>query len=227
MARPKIRMFVLLAAAMLGLSLASVGHAEAEPGHTDSIIDMKRFRLVERESGPVNYYDVVDAPDLPFIRARYRPPYKTAVLGVQIADADRKAVRHVRWMWRATALPRGGDECAAGHEDSAAVVYLTWKRGFRWYTLKYVWSAVGAKGETCARRRSPFVAQDTVILRTGGPLDSWRSEDIDLAGEFRRHFENGDSSAEVPDFVGIGIMSDGDQTESESGADYAQFVLAR
>jgi hypothetical protein len=212
-----------LAVALPVVSTALPAHAES----TESIVDVKRFRIVDRESGPVNYYSVVDAPDLPFIHARYKPSWKTAVLGIQIAEADRKTARHVRWMWRATALPRGGNECASGVEDSAAVVYLTWKRGFRWYTLKYVWSGVGPKGETCARKRNPFVAQDTVILESGGALDAWRGEDIDLQGEFRRHFENGDPNAEVPDFVGIGIMTDGDQTESESGADYAQFVLAR
>ena len=30
---------------------------------------------------------------------------------------------------------------------------------------------------------------------------------------------------DVPDFVGIGLMSDGDQTNSVSAADYAGFVL--
>jgi hypothetical protein len=31
----------------------------------------------------------------------------------------------------------------------------------------------------------------------------------------------------VPDFMGVGIMSDGDQTRSDSSADYADFVLDR
>jgi hypothetical protein len=50
---------------------------------------------------------------------------------------------------------------------------------------------------------------------------------IDLKGAFRRHFENGDPRAEVPSFMGVGIMTDGDQTNSRSVADYAQFVLYR
>ncbi len=123
-------------------------------------------------------------------------------------------------------MPRDGDECAPGKGDSAAVVYVTWKHALRYYTLKYVWSAVGTKGRVCDKKRNPFVAQDTVILESGAPLDVWRTETLDLKSEFRKHFADGDPHADVPDFMGIGIMSDGDQTHSESSADFGAFVLA-
>jgi hypothetical protein len=164
---------------------------------------------------------------LEFIRARYLPNEKTTVLGFAVADTDRPKARALRWSWRALALPRGGDECTEGRTDSAAVVYVTWRRMLRWYTIKYVWSAVGARGGVCDRRRTPFTAQDTVILESGGPLGVWADEAIDLRAEFRKHFENARPDAAVPDFIGVGIMTDGDQTHSESAADYAQFVLSR
>ena len=185
------------------------------------------FRVVERESGPTNYYRLHKNADPPFIRAEYHPPYETTVLAVQVADADRAPARVLSWRWRALALPKGGNECQAGKGDSAAVIYLSWRRGLRWYTLKYVWSAVGTKGAVCDEKSSPFVAQKTVVLESGAPLDVWKSERIDLKAEFRKHFENADPSASVPDFLGIGIMSDGDQTRSDSSADYADFVLER
>ena len=52
-----------------------------------------------------------------------------------------------------------------------------------------------------------------------------RDEEIDPSAEFRAHFEGGNTNADVPDFVGLGIMSDGDQTKSISAADYAAFAL--
>jgi len=143
------------------------------------------------------------------------------------ADADRERARTLKWSWRAVTLPSGGNECANGKGDSAAVVYATWKRGLRYYTLKYVWSAVGPKGAVCDQKRNPFVAQDTVVLESGGPLGEWRTESVDLKAEFRKHFEKGDPNASVPDFLGVAIMTDGDQTKSESVADYADFVLGR
>jgi hypothetical protein len=97
----------------------------------------------------------------------------------------------------------------------------------RWYTLKYVFGTGAPEGTVCHRKRSPFAAQDTIVLRSGGPLGAWRDQEIDLGEEFRNHFENGDARAAVPDLAGIGILTDGDQTRSESVADYAGFVLIR
>jgi DUF3047 family protein len=188
-------------------------------------IGCDQWRIVARESGPDNYYVIVHDPEMSFVRGRYAPPEKTAVLGYQIADGERSKVRTLRWKWRAVSLPRGGNECAEGRQDSAAVVYVTYKRMFRWYTLKYVWSSVGPKGVTCDRHRNPFSAQDTVILESGGPTGEWKTEDIDLRAEFRAHFEDGRADADVPPLVGVGLMSDGDATKSVSAADYADFVL--
>jgi hypothetical protein len=212
-------------AASLALSSAyRVRAGDPRPLH-EVAIDVKAWRIVERESGPDNYYSVVRDPPISFIRAHYRPPARTAVLGYEVAGDDRSRVRRARWKWRAMALPRGGNECDSGKGDSAAVVYLTWKRGLRWYTLKYVWSSVGPKGSICDRKRNLFSAQDTIIVETGGPLDVWKSEEVDLKAEFRAHFEDGRADADVPSFVGVGIMSDGDQTQSDSAADYADFAL--
>jgi Protein of unknown function (DUF3047) len=171
----------------------------------------------------VNYYRVEAGPPA-FIRSRYEPGYKTAVVGFDAKEWQVRATQ-LRWTWRALVLPRGGDECKPGRGDSAAVVYVSWKRALRYYTLKYVWSAVGARGAVCDKKRNPFLAQDTVILESGAPLDGWKSVNLDLRAEFRKHFEGGDPSAEVPDLFGIGLMSDGDQTESVSSADFADFML--
>ncbi len=66
-----------------------------------------------------------------------------------------------------------------------------------------------------------------MVLESGGPLGAWQNEEIDLATEYRRHFENNDPKDDLPDFVGIGLMTDGDQTKSESAADYGTFTLVR
>ena len=208
---------MLLLAPTLASSAAAAG--------PELVIEPSAWRVVERESGPDNYYRVTKEADATVVRARYLPPMKTPVLGWQAPDAARAKAKTLRWRWRARVLPKGGDECQKGKGDSAAVTYVTWKRGLRYYTLKYVWTATGPKGRVCARKRNPFVAQDTVLLAAGPPLDVWQSVELDLRSEFRKHFADGDASADVPDFVGIGIMSDGDQTQSESSADYGRFVL--
>jgi hypothetical protein len=184
------------------------------------------FRVVEQESGPVNYYSVLREGERTFVRSHYTPPLKTVVLGWKTPEQERQAARRLRWSWRAQVLPIGGDECTDGKGDSAAVVYVTWKATVRYFTLKYVWSTAGTKGRVCKSKRNPFVAQDTVILESGPPLNVWRTVDLDLKSEFRKHFEGGDPNAKVPDFVGIGLMSDGDQTHSPSSADYGSFEIS-
>jgi hypothetical protein len=210
---------------LLGL-LALVAPLRAAPP-AELSLPMHGFRLVEEKSGPVNYYKLFKNASPAHLRAEYRPGLETAVMGFQLPDEDRSRAKKLRWSWRAITLPKGGNECKDGKGDSAAVIYATWKRGLRWYTLKYVWSAVGAKGAVCDRKRNPFVAQDTIILRSGGPLNEWKTEQIDLRAEFRKHFEDGDPNADVPNFVGVGLMTDGDQTDSPSAADYADFVITR
>jgi hypothetical protein len=217
-------------AIVLSLALSAEPPARgASPAARELAIDATEWRVVESQSGPDDYYVVMhDASSSPsaFIRSRYRPPEATTVIGHEVPDPEREAVRSVRWRWRAITLPVGGNECADGKQDSAAVVYLTYKRGLRWYTLKYVWSSVGPRATTCDRKRGVLSAQDTTILESGGPLGVWKDERIDLQAEFRAHFEDGRADADVPPFVGIGLMSDGDQTKSESSADFADFVLS-
>jgi hypothetical protein len=212
---------LLLAAA------SSARTARGDGNRSEVRLDVIRWQVIARRSGPVNYYQAVNDPAMPFVRAQYRPPESTTVLGFQVADADRKTAARLRWQWRALALPRGGDECVHGRRDSAAVVYATWKALIRWYTLKFVWSSVGVRGAVCDRKRNPFLAQETVALESGGPTGVWRQEDVDLKAEFRRHFDDGDPRGDVPDFVGVGIMTDGDDTQTDSAADYADFVLVR
>ena len=95
----------------------------------------------------------------------------------------------------------------------------------RWYSLKFIWSSEAPLGATCNRMRNPFVASDSIVLRTGRVSTGWVEETIDPEELFRQHFSNGDPRSEVPELQGIGLMSDGDQTGSISAADYAGFVL--
>ena len=185
------------------------------------------WRVVKRESGPVNYYSLRKDAETPYVRGSYKPPLETVVLGYEVPDNDRTRVRYLHWKWRAITLPVGGDECAKDKGDSAAVVYVSWRRFMRWYALKFVWSSVGPKGAVCDKRSNLFMAQHTVILESGAPTNQWRNEVIDLDAEYRKHFADGDSKADVPDFMGVGLMTDGDQTQSESVADYAEFRLTR
>jgi hypothetical protein len=214
--------FVL--ASVLGLPL---GRAHAEPPATAvRALDVRSFRPVEGPtSGPAVYYRVEEWPTGVGLVGRYRPPMETVTMGIDVPEDLRGRVREVRWRWRVRTFPIGGDECTPGRGDSAASVSLAFKRGLKWYVLRYVWSPLTPAGSVCDPKRSMFVARDIIVLKSGGLPDVWREETVDVRRAFVDHFEDGDLAADVPDLVGIGVMTDGDQTNSESAADWAGFEL--
>jgi len=63
------------------------------------------------------------------------------------------------------------------------------------------------------------------VRETGAGSGEWVTEQIDLHRAFLSHFGQGKRDATVPDLVGVGIMSDGDQTNSPSGADWTGFEV--
>jgi len=217
--------------------LALAPHLKAADGASQARsfpLDVHEFRVLGQDYDPENpgrevktYYRVIDDAGQSFIHGAYVAPIDTVTLFHEVPAQLRQGVRAMRWRWRALALPHQGNECVDGLGDSAAAVYVTWKRGLRWYSLKFVWSTDAALGATCNRMRNPLVASDSIILRTGPPTGEWVEEMIDPEALFREHFAGGDPNAEVPELQGIGVMSDGDQTRSLSSADYAGFVLCK
>lgn len=184
-------------------------------------LDVRAFQVLERDSGPENYYRVIDPGAELFIRGVYTAPLHTVTLFAPVPDRFRTGARRIRWRWRAIELPAGGNECVEGRGDSAAAVYVTWKRGLRWYSLKFVWSTAAPLGATCNSIRNPLVASDSIVLRSGGGGSRWVEEEIDPDALFRQHF-----GGEVPELQGLGLLTDGDQTRSTSVADYTGFEIS-
>jgi hypothetical protein len=181
------------------------------------------LQVLKRDSGPVNYYKTIEAGADSYVRADYQPPLKTVALFQALPDNFRKGVKLARWRWRALVLPLHGNECANGKGDSAAAVYMTWKSGLRFYSLKFIWSAEAKVGDICNKKRNPFVFSDSIILRTGTTSSEWVTEEIDPNALFQKHFIDTGETDTLPEFQGFGILTDGDQTLSESSADYAGF----
>jgi hypothetical protein len=206
--------------------LASAGWFGPDGGEAlvHTRMDVHHFRVIERESGGVNYYHVIEQPEGAILHAQYRPTLDSVTLGMEMPENLRPRVKLLRWRWRVQTFPLHGNDCGSAG-DSAAAVFVTFKRGMKYYTLKYDWSTEGVKGTVCDQRRSMFYARDTILLESGGPTNVWVEESIDPRAEFLRHFEPNGTFSDVPDLVGIGLMTDGDQTKSHAEADYGFFVV--
>ena len=224
--QPGRQLAARVVAAVVGLAAFGAAAGAPAPAGTRAYpVDVHRFAVLERDSGPVSYYSLIEDPLNPFIRGVYRPPLETVTLFADVGDGLRSGVERIRFRWRPWVLPVDGDECVDGRGDAAANVYIVWKRGWRWYSVKLVWSSVGTVGTTCRGTRNPLVASDSVIIRSGPPTGEWREEEVDPAALFRAHFEGGNPNAEVPELQGIGILTDGDQTHTIAAADYAGFAV--
>jgi hypothetical protein len=188
-------------------------------------LDLSALKVLQRDSGPVNYYRTIwDGADS-FIRADYQPGMQTVTLFEPLPDLFRRGVRKFRWRWRALVLPKNGNECANGLGDSAAAVYVTWKRGLRWYSLKFIWSTDAKVGQVCNKQRNPFVFSDSIVLHSGQTSAEWVEEEVDPEALFQQHFIDTGDTDYLPELQGIGILTDGDQTNSQSSADYAGFEM--
>lgn len=189
-------------------------------------LEVTDFRPIEGPTAPeAVYYRVVD-DDGPMLRSSYRPDQATVTMGVEIPKELRNRIARVRWRWRVRTFPQEGNECMGGaHSDSAASTFIAWKRGLKWYVLKYSWSTIGTPGQVCDKKRTLLLVRDTILLESDGRPGTWHTEIVDVRRAFIDHFARGDPHADIPDLVGIGLMTDGDQSHSESGADWTGFEV--
>lgn len=213
-------------AVVLGLLADGQAAADQLPDSTAVALDVHEFHPVEGpSSGPAVYYRVVEQPDGPLLQGNYHPGMESVTMGIRVPDHLAHRARRLRWTWRAQAFPEHGDECRRGSGDSAASVLVAFKRGAKWYVLKYVWSSASPLGAVCDKKRTLLLARDTIVLERGGAPGTLRREVVDVRRAFIDHFAGGDENADVPDLVGIAVMTDGDQTRSESGAAWMGFEL--
>jgi hypothetical protein len=208
----------LLVLVALGAAPLSAGGGEHQVS-----ISPRSFKVLEQDSGPVNYYSVQTEGDTVFLHAAYKPGLATVVLAAVVPEEARKGVSRVSWRWRVHSLPKDSNDCGPGFSDSGAAVFLTFKSGMKYKILKYVWSTNGTVGSFCQSKRGWFLDRDTILLHVGGPLDVWQTEEVNPRADYAKHFET--KLEEVPDLVGVAVMTDGDQSNSVVESDYADFLV--
>ena len=190
----------------------------------DVPLDIRSFQVVKQSSGPDDYYQVETGPDGSYLHAAYKPPMDTTVRGIEAPEEFKRTLQGVRWRWRVKSFPKGGDECNPDVGDSAAGVFgASFKAGLKVMVIKYVWNATGKAGKTCELANNPFFAKRIIVLRVAGATDTWHTEEVDPRADFVRYF--GGKLVDVPDFIGLAVLTDGDATKSQVEADYADFAL--
>jgi hypothetical protein len=183
------------------------------------------WRVLSLFSGKINYYYFADEDGRKIIRSKYFPPIKSVVLYYKLKEHLR--VKKASWKWRAMRFPEGADETINKKNDSVAGVYVYFKRPARQFILKYVWSSKLPAGWSHESSKSNYFNKMRLIVLEGPPkvTGEWKTETVDLEADFRKYFQWKDK--DVPDVYGVGILTDGDDTQTPSEGDYADFKLER
>lgn len=122
------------------------------------------------------------------------------------------------WCWRATSLPPGGNERVNHLNDSAAGVYAMFSKNWLGIPqqIKYVWSTTLPVGTV--DRRKKFARPYFFVVESGtDQLGRWTFEQVDLHENFTRVYGGKPNRRSL----GIGVLTDGNNTDAHVAADYA------
>lgn len=142
----------------------------------------------------------------------------------QVGEWNANEYPVLSWRWRATVLPEGGDERIGSKNDSSVAVYVVLDQNFIGVpkTLKYVWSTTVPIGTHY--RREGIGRPHVIVLESGKEkLGQWVEESVDVHADYIRIF----GKKPPRKAVGIGILTDGNATGTDSKGDYDDFVVHR
>jgi hypothetical protein len=180
------------------------------------------WKRLPQYSGPDIYYRILNEDGMTFLRAEYKPKYKTTIFYRKLPKIPSK-YKKLKFKWRVYKFPAGADETIEGRMDSAASVYLFFKDGLKKYVIKYIFSQAHKKGFNFRSSDSNFLNKLHIVVLEDryNDVGKWLEEEVDFYEDFKRYFEK----EEVPPLMGIGVLSDGDGTKQEVIADYGDFIL--
>jgi hypothetical protein len=125
----------------------------------------------------------------------------------------------LQWRWRAVHFPTGSDERENGRNDSVLGLYVIFGQVPFIKTIKYVWSdrlPVGA----CFPSPHSSTTRIMVVRSGRSQQGAWVTESRDVLADYIQIYGEGDKN---PVALGIGLLTDSDDTRSRAVGDYAEF----
>lgn len=131
---------------------------------------------------------------------------------------DVKKYPVLEWCWRGRLLPKNGYEKRQSTNDVTVGLYVVYPiRTFIPDTLKYNWSTTLPVG---TEFYNGFAGKNKIHVVESGDvnLGKWVIERRNVLEEYKRRFDREPSNP-----LGIGVITDADNTKSASSGDYAYF----
>jgi len=147
---------------------------------------------------------------------------------VKKIEVDLVEYPYLNWKWRATTLPKNGDESVKASCDVAAsiAVILNTNQFFP-KSIKYSWSSTLEKNSLT---ESPFAfwpsSCDIRVMESGDEnLGVWKREKINVLADYKR--VNNLTSVDSKVIYAIVLMTDSDNTQTLSAADYDDIYFSK
>ncbi len=147
---------------------------------------------------------------------------------VKQIEVDLVEYPYLNWKWRATTLPKNGDESVKANCDVAAsiAVILNTNRFFP-KSIKYSWSTTLEKDSLT---ESPFAfwpsSCDIRVMESGAQnLGKWQTEKINVLADYQQF--NDLQKVDTKLVYAIVIMTDSDNTETLSAANYDDIYFSK
>lgn len=125
----------------------------------------------------------------------------------------------LQWRWRAIHFPTGSDERVKGRNDSVLGLYVIFGHLPGIKTIKYIWSDTLPVGSSFP---SPYSSSTRIVVVRSGRAQqgAWITESRDVLADYVRFYGEEDRK---PVALGIGLLTDSDDTNSRAVGDYAEF----
>jgi hypothetical protein len=139
---------------------------------------------------------------------------QSGMLATHLAQVDLHQTPILRWRWRATTLPIGGDGRVPERDDQAIAIYVSTGGALRQKSIAYRWETdtpVGTEGE--ASYAAGIVKTKWIAVRNAKDAGSFFVEERNVARDFERAF------GFVPDEVSIGVTCNSQYTGTSAAAE--------
>lgn len=194
------------------------------------------FPNIDRHSN----YQLVQDDGVQVVRAHTNDSASGLIARLRVEPGEQLLLR---WQWKVSGVYDRGDAYSKDGDDYPARIYVAFefqpqqagfferlKRGtvkalfgeeLPGNALNYIWASRLAVGEFVA---NPYTNQTMMIAVNSGATDAgtWVTVERDIVADYRRAFGEA-----PPTIVGIGIMSDSDNTGEEATAWYGDIELVR
>lgn len=135
---------------------------------------------------------------------------------------------YLNWKWRANTLPQEGDESQKSTCDMAASVIVV-LRASKWrpQSIKYTWSTTLPRHTISKSPYSFWPSRTDIIVMQSGEenIGEWVTEKINVLEHYKTLYKK--KKVRTKDIEAFAIMTDSDNTNSLSEADYDDIFFSK